>query len=1043
MKIFGNNARFRKFCATTTGFAALTMGVAGSASHQAKAAYAPPSWQSNAVIYTVYPQIFSSNGLAGVDAALPRLKSLGITVLWMMPFQPLGTTATVDGQTKYPLTPPTPYCQSNLTGIDPAEGTSSDLAKLISDAHADGMHLIMDVAINQTAWSNPLITSNRSYYYINSSGDIENAFPNGANDSDIAGVDILNDNNGAQTYMKSVLQYWLNQGFDGFRFDSADSPYGSGRDLVQSYAQSLYSSLNPSNTLMWLEEGNNSSLALSPYTLDYNWSVTGVNGGGVLPNTAKNGSGVSQLEAAITNSTNGNGGFPTGFQHMDFLQDWDTDQDYNDCGGYPQVLDAAAFNLTMPGVPMVYNGEEVGNDQGADNLNHVAIDWNSPNASKFQSFYTTMIANRLAHPALQQGTLNFEPNQNSNASVATYDRTSGSDEVYVEINFSNSAISGTCTVPTGSGSWTDISPSVSPGGTSHTLPSTGNFSLAPYDYAIFKRGAVTTPATPANFTATAGNGRVTLSWTASSGATSYNVYRSTTSGSEGTTAYNAGITSTSFIDTSVTNGTKYYYKVAAVNSGGTSAQSGEQSATPTASAATGSLSGSVASIGSATTYNLTSLGTSDWAAWGDNGGYDHDTSGGNKISNIAASGGSVNSFTSSFLGFTWTNGTPDASATGETYGYYNQGGSGDGFQFTVPASTTSQTLVVYVGGYNSAGTLTATLSDGSAATFTNATQSSTGSYYAAYTLNFNAASANQTLTVKWLQNNSGTNITIYGAYLTGGTAAASAPATPANFTGTAGNAQATLTWTASSGATSYNIYRSTTSGGEGTTAYNAGITSTSFVDTGLANGTTYYYKVAAVSSAGTSAQSNEVSVKPAATGSLAGSVSAASGTVNLTSVGTTDWAAYGFNTSAYDHTSAAKISNVTAVGGSLNSFSETGLGFTWTNGTPDASETNEEKGFYNNGGSGDGFSFTVPASTTAQNLNIYVGGYASGGTLTATLSDGSAPVYTDSSQSNSGNSFYSNYLLTFKAASAGQTLTVKWTQNGAGTNITLYGAALH
>ncbi len=157
--------------------------------------------------------------------------------------------------------------------------------------------------------------------------------------------------------------------------------------------------------------------------------------------------------------------------------------------------------------------------------------------------------------------------------------------------------------------------------------------------------------------------------------------------------------------------------------------------------------------------------------------------------------------------------------------------------------------------------------------------------------------------MKWLQNGTGTNITEYAAYLTGGTAA-SAPATPANFAGTAGNAQATLTWTASSGATSYNIYKSQTSGGEGTTAYNAGITSTSFVDTNVTNGTTYYYKVAAVSSAGTSAQSNEVAVKPVATGSLTGSVSAASGTVNLTSVGTTDWAAYGFNTSAYDHTSA-------------------------------------------------------------------------------------------------------------------------------------------
>ena len=74
-----------------------------------------------------------------------------------------------------------------------------------------------------------------------------------------------------------------------------------------------------------------------------------------------------------------------------------------------------------------------------------------------------------------------------------------------------------------------------------------------------------------------------LAWTASSGATSYNVYRATTSGGEGTTPV-ATTASTSYTDTGLTNGTKYYYKVSATNGGGTSAQSSEVSATPSASA---------------------------------------------------------------------------------------------------------------------------------------------------------------------------------------------------------------------------------------------------------------------------------------------------------------------------------------------------------------------------------------------------------------------------------------------------------------------------
>jgi fibronectin type 3 domain-containing protein len=91
-----------------------------------------------------------------------------------------------------------------------------------------------------------------------------------------------------------------------------------------------------------------------------------------------------------------------------------------------------------------------------------------------------------------------------------------------------------------------------------------------------------TPPTPVGLVATAGNGSVALSWTASTGATSYSIYRGTTSGGEGTTSI-ATTTTNSYTNTGLTNGTTYYYKVSATNSAGTSAQSGEASATPTSS----------------------------------------------------------------------------------------------------------------------------------------------------------------------------------------------------------------------------------------------------------------------------------------------------------------------------------------------------------------------------------------------------------------------------------------------------------------------------
>src|SRR5262245_26658085 len=87
------------------------------------------------------------------------------------------------------------------------------------------------------------------------------------------------------------------------------------------------------------------------------------------------------------------------------------------------------------------------------------------------------------------------------------------------------------------------------------------------------------------------------------------------------------------------------------------------------------------------------------------------------------------------------------------------------------------------------------------------------------------------------------------------------PPAPTGLAATAGNAQVSLTWNASSGATSYNVKRSTTSGGPYTTI-GAGVTATSFTNTGLTNGTTYFFVVSAVNAAGESANSNQASATP-------------------------------------------------------------------------------------------------------------------------------------------------------------------------------------
>ena len=171
--------------------------------------------------------------------------------------------------------------------------------------------------------------------------------------------------------------------------------------------------------------------------------------------------------------------------------------------------------------------------------------------------------------------------------------------------------------------------------------------------------------------------------------------------------------------------------------------------------------------------------------------------------------------------------------------------------------------------------------------------------------------------------------------------------------------------------------------------------------------------------------------------------------VNLTSLGTEDWALWGYGSGG---TSINLAPDVSMAGGSgissltyLNPHSQPlrglgqyhiNFGFSWTNGDTVASASGAWGGLQPNDGAGPGlgvgggFSFTVPAGTVERILNVYVDEHLGVGQLTATLSDGSAPAYVNSSIPN-GNNSPGVYTIDFSAASPGQTLTVSWVETSA------------
>jgi parallel beta-helix repeat protein len=467
----------------------------------------------------------------------------------------------------------------------------------------------------------------------------------------------------------------------------------------------------------------------------------------------------------------------------------------------------------------------------------------------------------------------------------------------------------------------------------------------------------------------------------------------------------------------------------------------------TATASGGSVVGTASTA--AASYNLTTLGTSDWAHWGLNGSgsaFDHKATGNSQISIVTAVGaGGYGGYSDSSRTVSWTDGMPVASDTAD-HGYiWANNALGAGYSFTVPASTTTHTVYVYLGGYSSGGTLTAHLSDTSAADYS-VSISGAAHYSDVVAITYNAASAGQSLTLTYVksQNISGTggSVDLIAAWLAG-PAVTSAPVVTTNpssqaltvgqdakFTAAAsGNPAATVQWLVETP-------------GSGSFAAIAGATSTT-LDLGaatLAEGGNQYEATFTngVGSPATASAATLTVNAPASGGSVAGTALTAAASYNLTALGTSDWAHWGLNGSgsAFDHkaTGNSQISIVTAVGaGGYGGYSDSSRTVSWTDGMPVASDTADHGYIWANNALGAGYSFTVPASTTTHTVYVYLGGYSSGGTLTAHLSDTSAADY---SVSISGAAHYSDVVaITYNAASAGQSLTLTYvkSQNISGT----------
>jgi glycosidase len=359
----------------------------------------------------VYLRSFSREGtFAGLEKRLPELKDLGVTVLWLMPIHPVGVKNRKG-------TLGSPYAVQDYYAINPEFGTIVDFKRLLNAVHKSGMKLIIDLVANHTSWDSKLMSEHPDWFTRDAKGNI---IPPNADWTDVADLDYSKP--GLRRYMLEMMRWWVKDvGIDGFRCDVAEL-------VPTDFWDEARKNLNMIKPVMMLSEGTLPEHHMKAFDLTYSWNIydaldiliQGKRPATLLDEIFKN----EHLQ------------FPTGSLRMRF----NTNHDKNAWDAPAVVrlgeeglkLSAVLVN-TIPGVPLLYNGEEVANDEKLRLFEKVNIDWRRPH--EMGELYKVLFTLRRDHKALSRGEMIRVPSSQSQDIYAFF-RSAGSDKILTVLNFS-------------------------------------------------------------------------------------------------------------------------------------------------------------------------------------------------------------------------------------------------------------------------------------------------------------------------------------------------------------------------------------------------------------------------------------------------------------------------------------------------------------------------------------------------------------------------------------------------------------------------------
>ncbi len=414
-----------------------------------------PLWARQGRLYELFFKSLTPQGtISAAMPYLPYLKSLGINIIWVMPV--MENAAPIDNGSG------TGYNIKNFFKVAPEYGTNGDFKEFVRQAHTLGLKVILDVTPNHTSYLHPFVVEASQFrehsaywdFYQHAQITNPNYHPNLSESPTAEGFvcydgcnQLLNYNWSdidARSYMIEVYKWWVKEfAIDGYRFDVYWGPHrraggGAGNELeMGNPVRKALKKIKPD--ILLLAEDDATGVGTEVIFADrnggvdagYDWSLYG----GAIKSFAFDAGAIENLHTRLYNNN-----FYPGLHSLflRFLENHDEERIVVAYGGYQKTMPVATTLFTMPGLPMIYSGQEVGFGLGItdyDRRRRGVIDWLAAGRNLLLSHYQRLAAIRGQLASLwSQKIVRLS---SGNTSVYAYVRPGVGGDAVVAVNFSS------------------------------------------------------------------------------------------------------------------------------------------------------------------------------------------------------------------------------------------------------------------------------------------------------------------------------------------------------------------------------------------------------------------------------------------------------------------------------------------------------------------------------------------------------------------------------------------------------------------------------